>query len=123
MYKVKIMKVDDCDFAIILSPEKDSDNKWNGAINVKSMFNTDAWKEDEIRTVLEMVTLLTSCIPLLERDDPFLHKVQVEREELIKSNKLHPIYEKIGNKEQQYLFTPIIKVEDNVIHVDMRRDK
>ena len=77
------MKVDDGDFAIILSPEKDSDNKWNGAINVKSMFNTDAWKEDEIRTVLEMVTLLTSCIPLLERDDPFLHKVQVEREELI----------------------------------------
>ena len=117
------MKVDAGDFAIILSPEKDSDNKWNGAINVKSMFNTDAWKEDEIRTVLEMVTLLTSCIPLLERDDPFLHKVQVEREELIKSNKLHPIYEKIGNKEQQYLFTPIIKVEDNVIHVDMRRDK
>ena len=115
------MKINDEDFAIILSPEKDSENNWNGEIDVKSMFNTEGWKEKDVKTMLEMVTLLTSCIPLLERDDDFLYTVQVEREDLIQNNKLYPIIERVAGQEQEYKFTPIIKVEDNVIHVDMRR--
>ena len=117
------MKINDDDFAIILSPEKNKNNDWNGCINVKSMFNTEAWKEKDIIQVLEMVTLLTSCIPLLEEDDDFLYTVQKERHHLIKSNKLYPIIERVAGEEQEYKFEPIIKVEDNVIHVDMRRAK
>ncbi len=117
------MHINDDDFAIVLSPEKDKQDNWNGAVNVKTLFNAGVWEEHDVKTILEMVTLLTSCIPLLERDDPFLHQVQVEREELINSGKLYPIYERDGEGETEFAFTPIIKVEDNVIHVDMRRDK
>ena len=93
------MKINDDDFAIILSPEKNKNNDWNGCINVKSMFNTEAWKEKDIIQVLEMVTLLTSCIPLLEEDDDFLLPIDTELN-LLEKAKQHLIqysYREVAN--------------------------
>ena len=117
------MIIDDNDFAIILSPEKDKKGKWNGSCLIRSVFNSKAWDKKDAILMMEMVTLLTSCVPLLEHDDSFLKHVQREREDLINNGELNAIFEYNGEEEVEVAFTPIIKVEDNVIHVDMRKGK
>jgi len=117
------MVINDKDFAIIFSPEKDEDGNWGGSCLVRSIFSAKKWKDEDAKLMMEMVTLLTSCVPLLEQDDAFLGHVQRERADLIEQGKLNPIIQYDGEEMKEVAFTPIIKVEDNVIHVDMRKDK
>ena len=99
------MDINDNDFAIIFSPEKDAKGKWEGNCLVRSVFNANTWDKKDALLMMEMITLLTSCIPLLEQDE------------------LNAIFEYDGKEEIEVAFTPIVKVEDNVIHVDMRKGK
>lgn len=117
------MDINDNDFAIIFSPEKDDDGNWEGSCLVRSVFSANKWTDKDAKIMMEMVTLLTSCVPLLEEDDVFLGHVQRERADLIERGKLNPIIEYNGDEQKEVAFTPIVKVEDNVIHVDMRKGK
>ena len=117
------MVINDKDCAIIFSPEKDADGNWGGGCLIRSIYSANKWKEEDAKLMMEMVTLLTSCVPLLEQDDAFLGHVQRERADLIGQGKLNPIIQYNGEEMKEVVFTPIIKVEDNVIHVDMRKGK
>ena len=117
------MVINDNDFAIIFSPEKDAKGKWEGSCLVRSVFNSNTWDKKDALLMMEMITLLTSCIPLLEQDDSFLKHAQREREDLIERGELNAIFEYNGEEELEVDFTPIVKVEDNVIYVDMRKGK
>mgnify|MGYP003139678287 CR=1 FL=1 len=117
------MHIDENDFAIVFSPDKDKSGNWVGSCMVRSIFASNKWNKKDATVMMEMITLLTSCVPLLEEDDSFLDHVQREREDLINAGKLTPIYEYNGEEKKEVVFTPIIKVEDNVIHVDLRKDK
>ena len=77
------MNINDQDYALVFTLHKDNKNKWMGDIDgniVVSERNKD--NADTQDMMMNMLTLLSTCVKLLETDKDFIQKVWETRDEL-----------------------------------------
>lgn len=77
------MNINDQDYALVFTLHKDNKNKWMGDIDgniVISERNKDSADTQDM--MMNMLTLLSTCVKLLETDKDFIQKVWETRDEL-----------------------------------------
>ena len=77
------MNINDQDYALVFELLKDNKGKWTGDIDgniVYSEYNRDT--ADTKEQMMNMLTLLTTCVKLLETDKGFIQQVWEARDEL-----------------------------------------
>tara|TARA_R110002020_G_scaffold49397_2_gene140560 strand:- start:125 stop:493 length:369 start_codon:yes stop_codon:yes gene_type:complete len=77
------MNINDQDYALVFELLKDNKGKWTGDIDgniVYSEYNRDT--SDTKEQMMNMLTLLTTCVKLLETDKGFIQQVWEARDEL-----------------------------------------
>ena len=78
------MNINDQDYALVFELLKDNKGKWTGDIDgniMYSEYNKDT--SDTKEQMMNMLTLLTTCVKLLETDKGFIQQVWEARDELV----------------------------------------
>ena len=114
------MEIDKNEYVILFTPTEDEeDGEFSGHVGIRVLYNSDNdWDERTRYLMLEMLTLVTATVPLLETEDEFLKKVRDKRTQLLEDGSLAPIYDDTGAEVKDTLL--ITGIKDNVIHVDWK---
>tara|TARA_R110002012_G_scaffold212513_1_gene383597 strand:- start:301 stop:642 length:342 start_codon:yes stop_codon:yes gene_type:complete len=109
------MKINDNDFLLVLTP-KQSELGWTGEVDINLKYNkSNELDDDETEAVVNLMTLMTTCVDLMEKDKGFLQQVFNHRDDLEVENELMAM----DLLEDEVSVAPtIIKREGNVIKLD-----
>ena len=116
--KEKKMDIDINDFAIVLTP-KHRKNKWTGEVDINIKYEEDNfYTEEERDSIINLMTLMATCVDLMETDPDLLQRVFEHRDYLEEKNvnaELHALdvlEAKVDSKPE------IIKRVGNVIKIN-----
>tara|TARA_R100001082_G_C4302604_1_gene133112 strand:+ start:406 stop:747 length:342 start_codon:yes stop_codon:yes gene_type:complete len=109
------MKINNNDFLLVLTP-KQSEVGWTGEVDINIQYDKDnELADDETEAVVNLMTLMTTCVDLMEKDKDFLEQVFNHRDALEVENELIAM----DLLEDEVKVAPsIIKREGNVIKLD-----
>jgi len=109
------MKIDYNDFALVLTP-KISNSGWTGEVDINIKYDKqNELADDDIDAVVNLMTLMTTCVDLMENDKTFLEQVFNHRDALEVENELTAM----DLLEDEVKVAPnIIKREGNVIKLN-----
>ena len=109
------MKIDYNDFALVLTP-KISNSSWTGEVDINIKYDKqNELADDDIDAVVNLMTLMTTCVNLMENDKTFLEQVFNHRDALEVENELTAM----DLLEDEVKVAPnIIKREGNVIKLN-----
>ena len=115
------MEINKNEYVILFTPTEDKeDGEFSGHVGIRVLYDSNNdWDERTRYLMLEMLTLVTATVPLLETEDEFLKIVRDKRTQLLEEGSLAPIYDDTGTEIKD---TPLITgIKDNVIHVDWKK--
>ena len=76
------MKINNNDFLLVLTP-KQSEVGWTGEVDINIQYDKDnELADDETEAVVNLMTLMTTCVDLMEKDKDFLEQVFNHRDAL-----------------------------------------
>lgn len=109
------MRIDYNDFALILTPKMSGKN-WTGEVDINIKYDKhNELADDDIDAVVNLMTLMTTCVDLMENDKTFLEQVFNHRDALEVENELTAM----DLLEDEVKVAPnIIKREGNVIKLN-----
>jgi hypothetical protein len=109
------MKINYNDFALVLTP-KQSSKGWTGEVDINIKYDKhNELADDDIDAIVNLMTLMTTCVDLMETDKTFLEQVFNHRDALDVENELTAM----DLLEDEVQVAPnIIKREGNVIKLN-----
>ena len=80
------MNIDTNDFALVLSP-REVNNKWTGEVDINIKFDdTNDYSEEDKDAIINLMSLMSTCVDMMEKDSDMLQKVFEHRDELEEGN-------------------------------------
>ena len=115
----KMYQIGKDDFALIISTKDNKDGKWSGNVDIHTYYDESNKYENETNnTILNMMSLMSTCVTMMEEDQNFLQQVYNYRKQ-IESNEVNDQLNKYDNLESKVSKDPkIIAKEGNVIKVN-----
>ena len=119
MVKGEEMQIGLDDFALVLSCKDDNEGKWTGDVDIHMYYSADNKYDTATREmIVNMMSLMSTCVTLMETDEKFLQLVYNERKKL-EANKVGNELRKQDKLEKKEKRDPkIISKEGNVIKVN-----
>jgi|TARA_R100000995_G_scaffold33550_1_gene15111 hypothetical protein len=110
------------DFALILSCQDDKEGEWTGAVDIHTYYSVDnKYCKKTQDMIVNMMSLMSTCVTLMETDKKFLEKVYKERDK-IDRNKVSAELTKLDVLEDKVKKAPkVISKNGNVINVDWKK--
>ena len=109
------------DFALILSCEDDDKGEWTGNVDIHEYYSEEnKYDKDTQEMVLNMMSLMNTCVTLMETDEKFLQKVCTERARIEKSKVSHELRKQDDLEKKVSKAPKIISTKGNVIKVDWK---
>lgn len=107
------------DFALIISTKDNKDGKWSGNVDIHTYYDeSNKYDNETNNTILNMMSLMSTCVTMMEEDQNFLQQVYNYRKQ-IESNEVNDQLNKYDNLESKVSKDPkIIAKEGNVIKVN-----
>ena len=115
----KMYQIGKDDFALIISTKDNKDGKWSGNVDIHTYYDeSNKYDNETNNTILNMMSLLSTCVTMMEEDQNFLQQVYNYRKQ-IESNEVNDQLNKYDNLESKVSKDPkIIAKEGNVIKVN-----
>ena len=115
----KMYQIGKDDFALIISTKDNKDGKWSGNVDIHTYYDeSNKYDNETNNTILNMMSLMSTCVTLMEEDQNFLQQVYNYRKQ-IESNEVNDQLNKYDNLESKVSKDPkIIAKEGNVIKVN-----
>lgn len=112
------MNIDKNDFALVLTPKQNS-RGWSGEVDLHIKYDVDnEYSEEDKEAIINLMTLMTTCVDLMETDKDFLEEVFNHRDSLEVENELIAM----DLLEDEVRIAPnVIKRDGNVITLDWTR--
>ena len=107
------MKLSSKQYALVFTLEDNEKGNWSGDVDISALYDVDNGYDKKTHDqMFNMITLLTTCVNLLETDDRFLSTVWKHRQKL---NKIYDELDKMDDSEKKVARRPeVIKKEGNV---------
>jgi hypothetical protein len=115
----KMYQIGKDDFALIISTKDNKDGKWSGNVDIHTYYDeSNKYDNETNNTILNMMSLMSTCVTMMEEDQNFLQQVYNYRKQ-IESNEVNDQLNKYDNLESKVSKDPkIIAKEGNVIKVN-----
>tara|TARA_R100001443_G_C3331540_1_gene172421 strand:- start:155 stop:529 length:375 start_codon:yes stop_codon:yes gene_type:complete len=115
----KMYQIGKDDFALIISTKDNKDGKWSGNVDIHTYYDeSNKYDNETNNTILNMMSLMSTCVTMMEDDQNFLQQVYDYRKQ-IESNEVNNQLNKYDNLESKVSKDPkIIAKEGNVIKVN-----
>ena len=82
MVKGEEMQIGLDDFALVLSCKDDNEGKWTGDVDIHMYYSADNKYDTATEMIVNMMSLMSTCVTLMETDEKFLQLVYNERKKL-----------------------------------------
>tara|TARA_R110002012_G_C11429816_1_gene589295 strand:+ start:96 stop:446 length:351 start_codon:yes stop_codon:yes gene_type:complete len=80
------MNINTNDFALVLSP-REVDNKWTGEVDINIKYDdSNEYSEEDKDAIVNLMTLMSTCVDMMENDSEMLQKVFKHRDALEEGN-------------------------------------
>ena len=94
------------DYAIILRPHLDEEQRWLGEVSVDIMTSDkNRLNDDDYYSLMSLESMVCASIPVMERNPNFKKECEIESRLFLKS-------------ETEYAKERVLEVDDNVIKID-----
>ena len=115
----KMYQIGKDDFALIISTKDNKDGKWSANVDILTYYvESNKYDNETNNTILNMMSLMSTCVTMMEEDQNFLQQVYNYRKQ-IESNEVNDQLNKYDNLESKVSKDPkIIAKEGNVIKVN-----
>tara|TARA_E500000081_G_C6139092_1_gene358909 strand:+ start:2646 stop:2999 length:354 start_codon:yes stop_codon:yes gene_type:complete len=110
------------DFALLIYCGEDKEGKWDGHVDIKMHYSlNNKYDQETNNMIINMMSLMSTCVTMMETDKDFLRKVYNERKKL-DEEKVHSELDKHDELESKVKLSPkIVSKEGNVIKIDWRQ--
>ena len=94
------------DYAIILRPHLDEEQRWLGEVSVDIMTSDkNRLNDDDYYSLMSLASMVCASIPVMDRNPNFKKECEIESRLFLKS-------------ETEYAKERVLEVDDNVIKID-----